>query len=807
MAKPYVVKLDAALAPVELVGGKGHNLLRLTAAGMPVPGGFVITTAAYKAWTCGKGKLPLYVTHELKRAYEAISYAKDTRVAVRSSAIAEDGGEASFAGGHETLLNVSGWPAVMEAIRACWASLSSERVRAYRERMGIGAEQEEPAIAVVVQNMVDARASGVLFTAEPVSGDRNRMALDAAQGLGEDLVSGKVIPEHWEIGRRFLRPTRVSNDGRCLSWREARRIAQCGVKIERHFGSPQDIEWSIDQKGELRILQSRPITATGNQQWKSPVEGAIWVRSGGGGLPEYLPGAVSPLYTTAQLPRIVKLLDQQCVEMGVVTPSPTMAVIEGHCYSRQDYRMGFGVLKLPFNYWRAGRTAAARWKNEVLGAQTAKLEELATVDITAASDSALAGHLSETLDHNARAWDNAVRASRAWVVIEPVFQRLYATLEPSKVDAVVFLRGFMSGVLAGECELYRLAESARETEFIARHLRMLDSHAALSKLKRSAKGREWLAQLSAYTERYGHMTPTQDYVDPSAADDPVKALEAVRARLDLTADPLVKLAQVEAERKQAEQQAMTALESHPVKRRVFQWILKLAQDGASIRENVFFHALAGWPLARRAMLELGARFQERGAIVVAEDIFFLEWDEVTALAQGQALDCRETTAGRRAEYLRQAELAPPASIPAAGAPMTLVRRIKKLLKQIIVGSSRESGRDFLRGSPVSPGQVTGIARILASASQLSELRAGDIVVTRAATPDWTPAFAVAAAFVSDTGGPLSHSSIIAREFGIPAVMGVQRATATIREGQKITVDGATGVIRLHEEEQHEIRTV
>jgi len=136
-------------------------------------------------------------------------------------------------------------------------------------------------------------------------------------------------------------------------------------------------------------------------------------------------------------------------------------------------------------------------------------------------------------------------------------------------------------------------------------------------------------------------------------------------------------------------------------------------------------------------------------------------------------------------------------IPMGGGPRTLARRIKHVLKRVVVGSSREDRGDCLHGSPVSPGRVTGPARILASASDFGRLQAGDIVVTRAATPDWTPTFTVAAGLVTDTGGPLSHCSIIAREFGIPAVMGVQTATKRITEGQMITVDGGEGVIRLH----------
>jgi pyruvate,water dikinase len=654
---------------------------------------------------------------------------------------------------------------------------------------------------VVVQKMVHARTSGVIFTIEPVTGDPERLAIDACEGLGEALVSGRVTPEHYELRRRDLSIVKREHRAGHLRKSELRAVAECALAIEREYDSPQDIEWSIDVDGHLHILQSRPVTtAPEAKQWKSPVPRAIWVRYGGGGLVEYLPGAVSPLFATAQLPRIVRLLDAQCPEMGVITPPPGGTVINGHFYSRQDYRLGPRAVMLPVNYWRAGKKGAPRWKNEVLPAQIAARIELERFDLERATEPELLTQLERILDFNATAWDNAVRASRSWVVGEPVFLRIFQWfVKPiAGGDAVAFLRGFDSQVLAAERAQHALVEAATADPEIRAILESCEPAAALIRLRESTQGQQWIGQLLAYCSRFGHVTPSLDYLVPAPADDPSKVIVSIRGRLNLAcSDPLQRFQQMARERWEAEHDIARKLHGKPLRRALFNRFLRRAQAGAAIREDVFFYALAGWPLARRTILALGKRLERRGAISSERDIFFLEWDEIAAIVTGSEEDCVARASHRIAVFNQQEKLSPPPVIPFGGPPRTVSRRIKSLVKRFVMGSRRDRGRDFLRGAPVSPGRATGPARILSSTADLSRLKTGDIVVTRAATPEWTPTFAIAAALVTDTGGPLSHSSIIAREFGIPAVMGAASATQRIVEGQFITVDGGEGLIRLH----------
>jgi pyruvate,water dikinase len=431
----------------------------------------------------------------------------------------------------------------------------------------------------------------------------------------------------------------------------------------------------------------------------------------------------------------------------------------------------------------------------------AALKKLQEFDYSLVTDTEVVSHINRILDFNAAAWDHAARASRAWEVGEPVFQRIFQSLiRPiTGGDAVTFLRGFDSQTLASEQGQIELVEAAKRSADITRILRLHSGHEALVKLQEIVEGREWLDALTGFCSRFGHVRPNHDYYWVCPADDPAKALDAIRGRMDLTSNPLRRQMEVTAERKRAEAETFKKLHSWPLLRAVFRWALAWAQEGASIREDVFFFAVAGWPLARRVILEMGKRLVWRGVLESADDIFFLAWNELVEIDSNHTLSgYKSIVSDRRTIFQEQVGLASPPVVPVSGPPRTASSRLKALLKCAITGSSRHSSRRALRGSAVSPGRVTGPARILASAADAGRLRAGDILVTRAATPDWTPTFSIAAALVTDTGGPLSHCSIIAREFGIPAVMGVQLATQRITEGQIITVDGAEGLISLHD---------
>ena len=265
-----VRSLDELTAPdLPEAGGKGANLGELRRAQFPVPDGFVITTAAYalaaeSAGVTGEtpatarvrlagSPVPSGIADAVREAYRALGA---PAVAVRSSATAEDLPDASFAGQQDTVLGVTGEDAVLDAVRTCWASLWNDRAVAYRQTHDVPARGLR--LAVVVQRMIDAESAGVLFTADPITGRRRRAAIEAVRGLGEQLVSGAVNPDHFIVDTRT--GTVLERRGDILSDVQLRELAAIGARIEKHFGRPQDIEWAIDHAGKLWIVQSRDIT-------------------------------------------------------------------------------------------------------------------------------------------------------------------------------------------------------------------------------------------------------------------------------------------------------------------------------------------------------------------------------------------------------------------------------------------------------------------------------------------------------------------------------------------------------------------
>ena len=437
---------------IALAGGKGANLGELSHAGLHVPPGFVLTTRAYGAFVesndigeeivgrasaaraedpaafeevaegiralFSSGKVPEEMAHEIRAAYEEMSEDAATPVAVRSSATAEDLPGASFAGQQDTYLNVRGAETLLEAVKNCWASLWTARAMAYRAHEGI--DPATVSLAVVVQRMVEAEAAGTLFTADPVSGQRDRTIINAAWGLGEAVVGGQVTPDTLVLakggsGRVISRKTAdkevmTAYSGSGVENRsvpEARRhqpvlddemaaeLARYGARIEDHYGSPQDIEWAR-AGGEFFILQARPITnlpslPLGDIRWEPPVPGSAWWRRQ---VVENLPEPLSPLFEELYLREGLELsIDDLMAYFGMdylrvedFIDRPMFATVNGYAYLRADYKLRWStvppILRATFDEFRMmfGDEMRAYWREQALPAYLAKIERWRSVD-------------------------------------------------------------------------------------------------------------------------------------------------------------------------------------------------------------------------------------------------------------------------------------------------------------------------------------------------------------------------------------------------------------------------------------------
>jgi pyruvate,water dikinase len=843
---------DAASA-----GGKAANLGELLVAGLPVPPGYCITASAYRAVVGGIAGLaaqiegldqldvhapgaiepicsairaalrgaaiPDDVATEIAAAHEALGH--EAVVAVRSSATAEDSVHASFAGQYTSRLFVRGIDDVRRAVRQCWESLWLERAVRYRHRQHLA--QRDAAMAVVVQAMVDAEVAGVLFTADPITGDAERIVIESTWGCGEAVVSGIASPDRFAVQKSTLIvvATAVSDKARMrvdhggelvtvevpearrgvasLSARQAAELARLGVALEAHFAAPQDVEWAI-AGDRVAILQARPITASAapvrEVEWDSPIPGARWARISI--CDSWLPAPLSPLFATTLFPALIEgwmavwAGDAAAQAANPLLPTPMFGTIHGYAYLRIDFPMS----RYP---WRTARLVAGgirayfvglerRWREEIHPRHVARLGALRAIDLQCRSDAEVLGLLAEAQQLSGAYWGVIGGLAWQWNAGEWALAKLYRALGVPTADGAdlaghaPLLQGYLTRSLEAEIALYELARSPCPEARPA---------AASAPAARGNDAAPDLAALCGFLDTYGHQVYNLDFVEPTPAEDPGAIQAALeRYRSGRAEDPRLRLRAL-AERRVALCAAIaTRLRRASLRRRLFETVLDFARRHARLRDQVLFDFTLGWPFLRRGYLELGRRLVERNLLARPDDVFFLTGMELAHALTGEPSAAADAARipGRRTRWEDQKRLLPPRRVP-QDARMSLG---SVDITAVALFERREARRDAteLRGSPVSPGRVTATARTVHSPRDFAKLAPGEVLIAPYITPAWTSLLAIAGAVVTDTGGLLSHGSIVAREYGIPAVMGTQIATKVIPDGTLVTVDGDRGIV-------------
>lgn len=863
-----ILPLNSAAATVEQVGGKGASLARMAAAALPVPPGFHLTTTAYRRFVednllaepilcaaaqakaddpasldrasaqiqslMSQGTMPAAIAELIRMSYERMG--ADNPVAVRSSATAEDLPEMSFAGQQETYLNVRGAGPVLEAVKRCWASLWTARALGYRARQGI--RSEDVALAVIVQHLIAADVAGILFTANPLTGDGDQMVINAAWGLGEAIVSGSVTPDTFIVNKRTLelesqeiaskdvmtlrlaqgtreQPVPVGQRTQAaLSAPMAAELARLGAQIEQLYGIPMDIEWAM-RDGRFFILQARPITGLPGPRatldWKLPRAGRRYWR---GSVTELLPDPLSPLFATLALPLWNNAIRGLVEQVGPVSMLPRQLLITINDYAYYDFNLSASqkvraLLAMPRLMVRGfgwlGR-AQARWAEEArppYAGVTAKwtARDLSATTATQLLDGAreIAGAAAE---HYLTIQSGILPAAYA---SEIGFAAAYNHLAKRKDDppAVVFLLGFDSAPILAEKSLYDVAMWARGESGLAAYLTRSNSteiavacQSASAPFAGEDAWREFCRRLGEHLDRFGHAVYDLDFEKSVPADDPTPLLEILKYFLALQVrNPYERQSAAAKARDHAMQSLMARLKG--TRLRLFKWLLARAQRYAPLREDALADVGLGWPVLRRMLREAGRRLVDAGALAAPEDIFWLNADEAEAAAR--ALDAKQTAPDYRHVVVSRCELSereravtPPMALPIKGGARFLGIDFSRMMP----ARTDQMAGDIIKGQAGSPGCVTGVARVIHGPGEFSQMRPGDILVAKITTPAWTPLFALAAGVVTDVGGPLSHSSIVAREYHVPAVMGTGVATARIQSGQRITVDGDRGVVKI-----------
>lgn len=805
-----VLPLHSPKASLATVGGKGTNLSQLARAGFPVPAGFLVSTAAYRAFvqdndllepivararsgaatdfeTVGasirqlfeRATIPSTVAAAIQQAYAALGPAgkAPTPLAVRSSATAEDLPGASFAGQQETYLNIRGEQALLQAVKRCWASLWTPRALAYRARQDI--DPATVSLAVVAQVLVPADAAGVLFTANPLSGARDEIVIDAAWGLGEAIVSGLVTPDHMIADKAtgtlkqvvvadkavMTAPTPSGTEERAveairrsvqvLDEALVAQLVRLGSAIEAYFHSPQDIEWCLAEE-QVWIVQSRPITTLPPEpvHWESPVPGAKWFKDLQAA--EWAAEPLSPLGATTTFATMIAARQRKMPDK----PLPWSVLVNGWLYMRADIRV------LPLAAWllrvmvsipagttlNGHRRVRRRWPK-----QLTLLDALERTDPAQLSDASLQAYVDRLLAALGWWWWEVSWDAAVAVLGEQLIGKLGV---PGLANPAVLFRGNDSLLLEAERALRQAAITG---------------------------------EVEAYLARFGHFMESADPIHPTLRELPELLAQHLAVARQSETDPDERLRRTRSARAEAEV-LVRALRGP--RGRLLRWMLGVGQGYTAHVDDAVFHFQRVLALLRATFLEVGQRLARRGAVERAEEVFYLEQAELWA----PPVDLATRVTQRRLLRESHKRLAPPPFIPPLSDPVwAKLRHFDEQMSSMMMfgrGAQERDGRRVLVGAPGSPGRARGTARIIAGPGDFHRFQSGDVLVAHSTTPIWTPLFSIASAAVTEVGGPISHAAIVAREFGIPLVNGALDATQVIVDGMSVVVDGSAGIVEL-----------
>ncbi len=920
LPEPFL-PLESPHAILEVVGGKGANLARLARAGFNVPKGFLIPTESYRTFVT-EHDLDAGIRSALDdldfndpNALEAASQRIRTQfglapvskalhdalfiaygwisappVAVRSSATAEDLPDMSFAGQQDTFLNVIGADALTDAVISCWSSLWTARAMGYRARNEI--PHEDVSISVVVQEMVEADISGVMFTSNPLSGKRDEIVIDATFGLGEALVSGQVEPDNYivsvtaskaqqstaaqkEIASAIKLPRNDSyeikfktlgakatvirsqtNGGTTTETTDQAevqalpdeiilKLAKVGQKIAEEYEFPQDIEWAY-AKEILYILQSRPITSLFPLPENLPakplkllfgfhsVQGILepltplgaqtmqYVLSGGALVfgkdlthktQNFLHKAGERLWI--DLTSIVQHpIGQKNYAKAISAIDPAVGQIIGKLladgeFLRQRQRPTlkgiFNLLKfvVPFwgrviRYWRHPEDGAKRFF-EIMDAKISETETRAK----------LTGDL----------WDDFRNHITLWHEARLIFPN---TVVPQGVSAIVASMAPFFGILQrfskaiGEPQLYleisrglpnnvttemdlHLWETAQTIGADPESLQLFAETDALqiaTAYKKKTLPEIAQQAVARFMSRYGMRGLGEiDLGRPRWRDEPFHILQTIQSYLEIT-DPalapdlvfkkgaeVAELAAKKLERK------VRKLNGGKLKARLVRWAVSRYRPLAGLREAPKFFAIQMMDVIHKGFLESGKALLAKNLLERDNDLFFLKIEELEAIASQEEIskEIRKKIMQRREARARE------------------LRR--KMLPRVLLSDGRaffegvqttvDDSTDIV-GDPVSPGMIEGRVRVVLNPHE-TQLKVGEILVCPGTDPAWTPLFLAAGGLVMEVGGLMTHGSVVAREYGIPAVVGVHEATTRLKTGMLVKIDGSNGAVEILEE--------
>jgi len=845
---------------IAIAGGKGAGLGELSRIdGVLVPPGFCVTTDAFRLIVANAPTLDdqlgrLVALHaddrdairersaEIRRTIEGIVIPRELSAdierslarlgsgdayAVRSSATAEDLPSASFAGQHDTYLNVIGVEAVLDHIRRCWGSVFSERAVTYRLRNKI--DNRKVSVAVVVQRMMFPAAAGVLFTADPITGNRRTTVVEASLGLGEALVSGLTNADSYRvrddtivartIARKVLAVVASPTGGTqraaidleqqhqpALTDAQVIRLAALGRRIEAHFGRPQDVEWCLVDD-DFQIVQSRPITtlfpipdagdaenhvylSVGHQQMMTdamkPLGISVWqliaarpMSTAGGRLFVDVAGALASPASRAALVNMIGKYDpltgdalQTVIDRDFIPARPDAGVGTPPVAATTPIDTDPAIVDELID--RSERSVAAL-KREIEAKSGAALfdfiladiQELKRILFDPRSHQVFMSAMEAALWLNEKMSECLGEKNAADTLTQSVPNNVTSEMGLALLDVADVIRPYP--------EVVAFLERSHDDDF-------------LNTLPEVEGGRDARNAIVAWLDKYGMRCVGEiDITRPRWTEEPSALLPLILGNIR-NFEPGAGEKRFEQGRREAlqkEQELMSRLRALPngdQKAEETKRMIDRVRTFIGYREYPKYGMINREFVYKRALLDEAERLVAAGVIREKEDIFFLTFQELHEVARTHRADDR-LIRDRKDAFQSYAALTPPRVLTSEG--------------EAISGSYRREGSPAgaLVGLAVSAGVAEGRARVILNMAD-ADLEPGDILVTAFTDPSWTPLFVAIKGLVTEVGGLMTHGAVIAREYGLPAVVGVDHATKLIRDGQRIRVDGTDGYVEM-----------
>lgn len=883
----YTLSSSDPNTTLAFAGGKGANLAVLARAGFRVPPGFIVSTDAYREFLqlnqiesrilvlaqsisadepealdqvsadirslFEHGVMPIDIAEEIQDAYRDLGSETPMPtlpVAVRSSATAEDLPGMAFAGQQDTYLNIVGETAVVDSVQRCWGSLWTARAMAYRARNHI--PPDEVALAVVVQQVIASEVSGVLFTANPVTGRRDEIVIDASFGLGEAIVSGQVEPDHYVVDPHTWRITecqlgakemailpregggteRITREGvgqQALADAHIIELAHLGQHVADHFGSPQDIEWAW-AKQRLYLLQSRPVTSlyplpdnvkpdeglrvyvnfNSIQGVTDPLTpmGIDAIRLLFGNVPgmlgasssirHFLPEAGGRLFMdlTDPLrdPRLKKTVPNLLADTDPAAQQILTRLVEQRPMpSKRVLTMGraFRLLLTLLPILR-----------RVIGAMLAPgnvyPRVIAMADAFTAQAQAHADGAHDLKDRLRAMETDLSRAEETFLPVMPTVlpvlsaiplldRWLTGWLGEKPGVAFQLARGSKNLTTEMDLSLWQVAQAIR-SDPIARDTMRAKSAAELVKAYRQGRlPTTAQSALDDFMRAYGMRAVAEiDMGRPRWREDSMPILQTLQSYLEIK-DPSQAPDLVF---RHNQERAETLAAKYIARARRTRWgwlrarligaIVRRIRALSGLREVPLFYMVKTLDIYRTALLKSGRELVERGVLEHPEDIFFIPLDSLTRFAQGEKVNLKSMAAEAHADYDRECAR--------KQMPRVLLSNGEAFYEGV---QDATAAKDELVGQAVSPGVAEGRAHVILDPHR-ARLEPGEILVCPSTDPGWTPLFLAAAGLVMEIGGMVTHGSVVAREYGLPAVVGVHQATTRLKTGDRIRVDGSRG---------------